>query len=555
MSITEPGLELVAHNPLFQGVSSDAVEDVLKVSTLTNFKPGAILVEKGSKPDSLILLCQGTIGVYNENVLLANIDQPAVLGESILADTTATATLKASTDILICSVQKSDFITLSQKNPQLILNLFKLNLDRLKQSNERALEESRKREAELERQVEERTRELNDALDHLTSTNKELVMTRDQLIETEKFRQQFLANMSHEIRTPMNAIVGLTNLLLKSQLNELQEKYLGVIQKSGSNLLVIINDILDLAKIEAGKMELEETNFDVHSALQNVQTILGLKADEKGIRMNLEIAPELPQYMIGDETRLTQVVMNLTGNAIKFTEKGGVTISVKPNNDGTFRFSVKDTGIGIPKDRLEKVFESFGQASKDTTRKYGGTGLGLTISRQLVELHGGQLKLASEFGKGSDFYFDIKINKGEAPLNTFDGITIDVEKLAALKVLLVEDNEFNQMVAVDTLQDLFPGLKVDVAESGEEAIEKLKAADYSFVFMDIQMPGMNGYETTQQIRSQLTGNMKKVRVCAMTANVTKEEIQQCYDSGMDDYMMKPYSPDQLKEKVILNGIA
>jgi len=541
-------------NPLFLDLSNEEIERVIESSRFIEASADSVLLKKGEKPENLMLLTDGRVDVYNENILLARIDGKAVLGESILIGTTANATLIAGTNVVLCAISRSDFITLSQQNPQLMLNLFKLNHDRLKFSNEKALEEAKKRERVLEDQVVQRTKALNEALDELKSSNTELTITRDQLIETEKFRQQFLANMSHEIRTPMNAIVGLTNLLLKSHLNEQQKKYLNVVSKSGANLLVIINDILDLAKIEAGKMELEEASFDLHTALNNVHTILNLKADEKGIKLLLEIDESVPRFVLGDETRLTQVIMNLTGNAIKFTEKGKVIIDVKPTNENYYKFSVKDSGIGIPADRVDKIFESFGQASADTTRKFGGTGLGLTISRQLVELHGGELKVASVFGEGSDFYFNIKLSRGEEPSNEVAELELQPEDISNLKILLVEDNEFNQMVAVDTLQDLFPGITIDVAESGASALEKLQEMEYSFVFMDIQMPDMDGYETTRQIREQLSGEMKKVRICAMTANVTKEEIQQCYDSGMDDYMMKPYTPEQLKEKVILNGI-
>ncbi len=549
-----PDTLTVERNPLFEGLDSDAISKVLDASQIEEFSEGSILLEKGTTPGGLMLLCDGEVEVWNEDVMLATVPAQAVFGESLLVGATANATLKAGKKPTLCTIGRDDFISLSQQFPQLMLNLFRLNHDRLKSSNEKALEESRKREQILEQQVEERTKDLNEALDDLKSSNKELVETRDKLIETEKFRQQFLANMSHEIRTPMNAIVGLTNLLLKSRIDQQQDKYLTVISKSGSNLLVIINDILDLAKIEAGKMELEEATFDLHNALLNVHTILKLKADEKGIRLDLEINDEVPQYIVGDETRLTQVIMNLTGNAIKFTEDGSVTIDVKPLGEDQYRFSVKDSGIGIPADRLEKIFESFGQASADTTRKFGGTGLGLTISRQLVELHGGELKVSSTYGEGSDFYFDVKLTPGEAPLDQTASMEIDASQIAALRILLVEDNEFNQMVAVDTMQDLFPGITVDVAENGSTALEKLESNEYSFVFMDIQMPDMDGYETTRKIRSGGKELMKSVRICAMTANVTKEEIEQCFDSGMDDYMMKPYTPEQLREKIIMNGI-
>ena len=359
--------------------------------------------------------------------------------------------------------------------------------------------------------------------------------------------------MSHEIRTPMNAIVGLTNLLTKSPLNELQDKYLKVIKKSGENLLVIINDILDLAKIEAGKMELENISWPLTLAIQNTQVILSLKAEEKGILIKTEIDSQIPEYVFGDETRFTQILMNLAGNAIKFTEKGVVTISAKlldiDGDNYEIRFSVKDTGIGIPADRIEKIFESFGQASSDTTRKFGGTGLGLTISKQLVEMHNSNLHVSSTKDVGSEFSFILRYKVAAAPKNDELNALAQAFDVTGKIILLVEDNEFNQMVAVDTLQDLFPGIVVDIAENGTEAIAKVEANEYSFILMDIQLPDIDGFEITRRIRKT---NKNNLPICAMTASVTKERVEECFEAGMNDYMMKPFSPDVLREKVIKN---
>ena len=248
--------------------------------------------------------------------------------------------------------------------------------------------------------------------------------------------------------------------------------------------------------------------------------------------------------------------MNLAGNAIKFTAKGSVTIEVsvenKNKNINQIKFSIKDTGIGIPEDKTETIFESFGQASADTTRKFGGTGLGLTISKQLVEMHKGELKVKSVVGEGSDFYFILEYEEGAKPV---EDVLVDAElehDLAGKKILLVEDNEFNQLVAVDTINDLYPELKVDVAENGLVALKMLEDEDYAFIFMDIQMPEMDGYETTRQIRSRFSQPKSQIRICAMTANVTKEEIDACITAGMNDYMMKPFTQEDLREKIIKN---
>ncbi|REJ82371.1 MAG: response regulator [Bacteroidetes bacterium] len=541
---------------LFNNLSQEVVSEILSSAVIRDYPKGSVLIEKGKVPPALFIIRKGKVGIYNEDVLLAQLEPFSIMGESFLAEALATATTIAMMDLTLIELNKETFYEISGKHRALIYNIFNINLQRLRNSNNAALQEARNRERQLEELVNLRTQELNDALEVLKQTNQELSVTRDHLIETQKFRQQFLANMSHEIRTPMNAIVGLTNLLLKTPVSEIQDKYLNVIKKSGANLLVIINDILDLAKIESGKMELESVPFPLINALQNIYTILNLKCDEKGIRMDLNLDSQLPEYVFGDETRFTQVIMNLAGNAIKFTEKGGVTISASVEKvmgeDYLIRFGVKDTGIGIPQDKIDKIFESFGQASSDTTRKFGGTGLGLTISKQLVELHGGLLNVDSSPDIGSEFYFTIPYRIAQSPESVSASDDTNSVSVKGKKVLLVEDNEFNQMVAVDTLLDLFPELSIETALNGKEAIEKLQSSDYSFIFMDVQMPEMDGYEATRQIRLLPDAHKRNIRICAMTANVTREEVDECFAAGMNDYLMKPFESDVLREKVLRN---
>ena len=541
---------------LFEKMNEKIVSEILATSKKAVYAIGDILIEKGSVPKALFIIENGTVGIYIEDVLLVRLGELSILGESFLANAKATATIVALTNLSTVEIRTDHFYDLAVKYPQLIFNLFAINHQRLRNSNESALSEARAREEKLELLVTERTTELNKTLGDLVKTNTELEETRDSLIETQKFRQQFLANMSHEIRTPMNAIVGLTNLLLKSKLDAQQDKYLTVIKKSGANLLVIINDILDLAKIESGKMELEKVPFPLVAAIKNIHTILNLKAEEKGIQMHENISSDIPEWVMGDETRITQVIMNLAGNAIKFTTKGSVTLDVslesKKENACRIKFSVKDTGIGIPEDKIDKIFESFGQASADTTRKFGGTGLGLTISKQLVEMHGGEVKVKSVVGEGSDFYFVIDYTATTKPVEENIDDAAAGHNMKGKKILLVEDNEFNQLVAVDTINDIFPDVVVEVAENGVEALQKLQTTDYAFVFMDIQMPEMDGYETTRQIRSTMKGDKANIRICAMTANVTKDEIDACLACGMNDYMMKPFTLEILKEKILKN---
>lgn len=531
---------------LFQHCKQAVIDEVVAKASAKVYQKGQVLIEKGQVPPALFVIEEGKVGIYIEDILLAELGPMAVMGESFLAHGVATATIVAATEVRTLEIPGRLFTELAEQHPQLIFNIFTINFERLRSSNDAALREARAREQKLEEQVKERTRELE-------VTNQELMKTRDSLIETQKFRDQFLANMSHEIRTPMNAIVGLTNLLINSPLNPLQEKYLHVIKKSGANLLVIINDILDLAKLEAGKMELEAVPFPLVTAIQNVHTILNLKAEEKGISLIENIDPNVPFYVVGDETRITQVLMNLTGNAIKFTEKGKVTISAKvtagTDDEPEVTFSVRDTGIGIPPDRIDKIFESFGQASSDTTRKYGGTGLGLTISKQLVEMHGGQLEVKSNVGEGSVFFFTVKYKRAEPPVDAVRESSQAGIDMTGKRILLVEDNEFNQMVAVDTLQDLFPGIVVEIASNGTAAMQMAAERDYGLVFMDIHLPDFDGFEITQYIRNKLTGPRQAVRICAMTASVTKEKIDECYLAGMNDYLMKPFTHEGLKERI------
>ena len=491
----------------------------------------AILLDMGL-PDS-----DGTHGIEEIRRLWAELPIIVLTGQT--DEEVGLKAIKAGAD---------DYFTKDETLQGILARTIRYTIERKKITGE--LREAKLRAERLQEETERANRQLQTAAEGAN------LMARE-AIKAEHTKSQFLANMSHEIRTPMNAIIGFSQVLADEKLTPQQKEFVEIIQDSSENLLKLIDDILDLSKIEAGKTHVEITDCRLDKLLNRIESMIRLDAEEKGLEFQIARSPSLPETVRTDPARLRQCLVNLANNAVKFTEKGHVYVNVsleRDKNEAFIRFDVEDTGIGIPADRQQAIFESFIQVDGSTTRKYGGTGLGLAITKRLTELLGGTLSLRSEEGKGSVFTLTIPAGVDISQHSDVPGSTLDAceDRESAIenreseftgRILIAEDIETNRKLLAMLLEKM--GFEVVIAEDGRQAIDKALAEPVDMVLMDMQMPNVNGYEATGILRKKGF----KAPIIAVTAHAMTGDDRKCIEAGCDDYLSKPIDRNKLMEKI------
>lgn len=461
------------------------------------------------------------------------------------------------------SIDLDDFQALTEENTDLRQQLAQAQ-ERISDLEQRVQDSEKLEEAKrnAEKEVEERKRieiQLQDYLDKLELFRLDAMEAQKRAEKANAAKTEFLANMSHELRTPMNAIIGMCDFLLSSDLNEEQQENAKVLSQSSYNLLGILNDILDISKIEAGELEVEYVVFDMRAAVQQVVHLFKPLSQERDLSLNLSVADDVPREIYLDYAKYQQILRNLISNAMKFTSVGGVTVDVQLVNDDGINFvevSVSDTGVGIPEDKLKAVFDKFTQADTSVTREFGGTGLGLAITQQLVALMDGLIGVESTLGEGARFWFRLPVRSIPDNANALevvspsdaqvqsDGVDYDVP------ILLVDDHPVNMMF-ITKLMEKIGFTNLETAENGLQALEKIQNKSYAMVLMDCQMPELDGYEATRKVREMeaAAGGEQHLPIVAVTANAMVGDREKCLNAGMDDYLAKPIKRDQLEEKL------
>ena len=451
-------------------------------------------------------------------------------------------------DMMAMKVGASDYLVKGSISSQTLESSIRYSI-----AHAMHIKEMKALNSNLEKRVDDRTRMLREAILELTEAKDCAERERQIAEDAVKSKQQFLANMSHEIRTPMNAIIGFTKIVLKTKLDKKQQEYIDAIKVSGDALIVLINDILDLAKVDAGKMTFEQTPFKLSTSITAMLHLFETKIQEKNLELVKEYDSTIPEVLLGDAVRLHQIILNLVSNSVKFTNEGKITVSVRKLKEDaekvTIEFRITDAGIGISESNLGNIFKDFQQATSGTARLFGGTGLGLAIVKQLVERQGGTITVKSKEGKGSTFAFVLNFKKTNAKMDSDShreetGVELETG-LKNVRVLVVEDMALNQLLMKTILVGF--GFELDIAGNGKIAIEKLQTNTYDIILMDLQMPEMSGFEATAHIRNTMNS---QTPIIALTADVTTVDVEKCKAAGMNDYIAKPVDEKLLYSKII-----